>query len=482
MPPPEYVQKSIKILERVIKSPKMDPKLLTRPPIKFQRDIFESITKTTGFMKGLFNKKDIDNEALKSRDKKRDMFIKVITLLEIMTKKDLGIDADKILAGQDAEKTNLMLQLVGRLASKADSGQSSDKYVKATLKKLAGDASGSTTNVEKSGKLKEEVEPESRTKEKESREQKEPKERSRSKSRQPAGKKEPSPAPTTKERSSSKQRPSKSKRDPSPEKVPKRPPSANANRRRPKPTIQADQDEVEIEENEISETNQQVGSDIDEGIDGLGQTQNSGRPMTSRGSRPTTAKNLNDQFLVQTRLIDDENDDADILNQNDQLMIGGEHGHLVDNMLKVREQGSKQINNDDTDDHNANYEAKPIKFTSQQMKEFENKRNDLIETQKAIEKLSKSVIPLSKAADYAQEDADQMSKEHQSWRQQVLFAEKNLQKIYNKTVVKSNNELTGKIKQLEAEVEHKKAQIRSQIYQNILLEGKLNKLTEAIVS
>merc|ERR1711974_304504 len=91
-------------------------------------------------MKGLFNKKDIDNEALKSRDKKRDMFIKVITLLEIMTKKDLGIDADKILAGQDSEKTNLMLQLVGRLAAKAETGQGSDKYVKVTLKKLAGGA------------------------------------------------------------------------------------------------------------------------------------------------------------------------------------------------------------------------------------------------------------------------------------------------------------------------------------------------------
>merc|ERR1711931_183941 len=103
---PEYVKKTISSLERVIKSPKMDPKLLMRPPIKFQRDIFESIIKTTGFMKGLFEKGSIDNEAMKSRDKKRMMFVKIIPLIEIVSKKDLGIDVDKILAGQESEKTN----------------------------------------------------------------------------------------------------------------------------------------------------------------------------------------------------------------------------------------------------------------------------------------------------------------------------------------------------------------------------------------
>merc|ERR1712168_434339 len=155
---PEYVKKTISSLERVIKSPKMDPKLLMRPPIKFQRDIFESVIKTTGFMKGLFNKKDIDNEAIKSRDKKRNMFVRVITLLEIMTKKELGIDADKILAGQDAEKTNLMLQIIGRLASKQTN---TDKYVKATIKKLQGSTTGSnsTAKTEIKNEEKEQKEP-----------------------------------------------------------------------------------------------------------------------------------------------------------------------------------------------------------------------------------------------------------------------------------------------------------------------------------
>ena len=71
-------------------------------------------------MKNLFEKGSTDDTAMKSRDKKRAMFVKVITLLELVSKKDLGIDVDKILAGHEAEKTNLMLQIVGRLAGKSD--------------------------------------------------------------------------------------------------------------------------------------------------------------------------------------------------------------------------------------------------------------------------------------------------------------------------------------------------------------------------
>merc|ERR1711976_919928 len=87
-------------------------------------------------MKNLFEKGSIDDAAMKSRDKKRAMFVKVVTLLELVSKKDLGIDVDKILAGQEAEKTNLMLQIVGRLAGKADCVAHNAKYIKAVNKKL----------------------------------------------------------------------------------------------------------------------------------------------------------------------------------------------------------------------------------------------------------------------------------------------------------------------------------------------------------
>merc|ERR1712071_405912 len=59
-------------------------------------------------MKNLFEKGSVDDAAMKSRDKKRSMFVKVITLLEI----------------------------VGRLAAKSDCVANNAKYVKAVNKKI----------------------------------------------------------------------------------------------------------------------------------------------------------------------------------------------------------------------------------------------------------------------------------------------------------------------------------------------------------
>merc|ERR1712173_96412 len=107
-------------------------------------------------MKNLFEKGSIDDAAMKSRDKKRAMFVKVITLLELVSKKDLGIDVDKILAGHEAEKTNLMLQIVGRLAGKADCIANNSKYVKAVNKELSGEVGVKNSGMEVREEKKEE--------------------------------------------------------------------------------------------------------------------------------------------------------------------------------------------------------------------------------------------------------------------------------------------------------------------------------------
>ena len=124
-------------------------------------------------MKGLLSKKNIDNEALKNRDKKREMFVRVITLLEVMTKKDLGIDVDNILAGKEAEKTNLMLQIIGRLAAKQDISASNTKYVQAALKKLK---SGNEKEVEEPKNDEPKIEKPKKSKSKEKPVEKEPSE------------------------------------------------------------------------------------------------------------------------------------------------------------------------------------------------------------------------------------------------------------------------------------------------------------------
>lgn len=173
-------------------------------------------------MKGLFKKEDINDEALKSRDKKRDMFIKVITLLELMTKKELGIKADKILQGQEADKTNLMLQIIGKFAGKPGIGESSKKYVKVTLEKLNSQQPGSAERKTRSTKNQEQKQ-----------------------SKPPATEK---PAKKISSNETSKESPRKPK-------INARPTSA---RRRPEPQIQREisdisKDEVEVDNDESQE-------------------------------------------------------------------------------------------------------------------------------------------------------------------------------------------------------------------------------------
>lgn len=240
-------------------------------------------------MKGLLSKKNIDNEALKNRDKKREMFVRVITLLEVMTKKDLGIDVDNILAGKEAEKTNLMLQIIGRLAAKQDISASNTKYVQAALKKL------------KSGNEKEVEEP-----------------------------KNDEPKIEKPKKSKSKEKPVE--KEPSEEVAPQRPKSA---RQRSKSRInQADDDEIEIDEERpmarpVTSRGNRVGEIPPE--DNI-----EARPKTRSGRAPeqpelTREKTFHDPFLVQTRIDDDNSNEIRNFDEN------AGHGQLVQEMLKIRD-------------------------------------------------------------------------------------------------------------------------------------------------
>ena len=89
---------------------------------------------------------------------------------------------------------------------------------------------------------------------------------------------------------------------------------------------------------------------------------------------------------------------------------GGGHGALVENMLKVRESAENKTGTTDPEN------AQKYELNSQQKKEVERSRQELIKTQETIQELSRAIVPLAKAADFAQEDSDQMAKEHGQWR------------------------------------------------------------------
>ena len=99
----------------------------------------------------------------------------------------------------------------------------------------------------------------------------------------------------------------------------------------------------------------------------------------------------------------------DIVFTNENGGENGGHGALVENMLKVRESAENKTG---TEPEN----AQKYELNSQQKKEVERSRQELIKTQETIQELSRAILPLAKAADFAQEDSDQMAKEHGQWR------------------------------------------------------------------
>jgi len=248
-----------------------------------------------------------------------------------------------------------------------------------------------------------------------------------------------------------------------------RPPSASVSRRRMQQQQieqEAESDEVEIDDDEIEIENNNDRPVTSRGT--RGQTENLQRPVTRNGRNNERF----DPFLVQTTMADD-NETNKIGTENIMDNDDKQHGALVENMLKVRE--SANNNNNDSGI------VENFELNSQQKKEVERRRQELIKTQETIQELSRAILPLAKAADYAQEDSDQMAKEHQQWRTQVAQSKQHLSHIYHRNVVKSNDKYRAKVLQLEQEVENKKAQIRAQYYQNTTLEERLNKLTQAIL-
>lgn len=115
------------------------------------------------------------------------------------------------------------------------------------------------------------------------------------------------------------------------------------------------------------------------------------------------------------------------------------------------------------------------------MKEFERHREDLIKTQESIQLLSRAILPITKATDYAAEDSDNMARELSAWNAQVKISQEQIDMLYQRKMQNSASTWEAKVKALEQEVAAKKAQIRVQTHTNIQLQQKLSSLTKSIV-
>ncbi|XP_028033910.1 TRAF3-interacting protein 1 isoform X3 [Bombyx mandarina] len=124
---PQIIKETQTSLGKYVKRPPLSEKLLKKPPFRFLHDIITSVLKTTGFFEGLFEKDELTSENVKDRESKIQFLNKVISVIHYTTGKPINIKPSKIVAGQEAEKTNELLQC---LAQALDNNLSSVEAVK----------------------------------------------------------------------------------------------------------------------------------------------------------------------------------------------------------------------------------------------------------------------------------------------------------------------------------------------------------------
>ena len=63
----------------------------------------------TGFGQGLYQGQELDGKAITDKEAKIDFLNKLIALVELVVGEELGVRPQKIVAGQEPERTNILL-------------------------------------------------------------------------------------------------------------------------------------------------------------------------------------------------------------------------------------------------------------------------------------------------------------------------------------------------------------------------------------
>ena len=101
----------------LVAKPRLTDALLKRPPFRFLHDIVSAVQRKTDFAVGVLTEEESDVQWLGERRERKVAYLeKLIGAVEAAEGRSLNIDPNKILAGVEPERTNLLLQTLGRVA------------------------------------------------------------------------------------------------------------------------------------------------------------------------------------------------------------------------------------------------------------------------------------------------------------------------------------------------------------------------------
>ncbi|XP_032336561.1 TRAF3-interacting protein 1 isoform X6 [Camelus ferus] len=130
------VKRTQEALGKVIRKPPLTEKLLNKPPFRYLHDIITEVIRTTGFMKGLYTDAEMKSDNVKDKDAKISFLQKAIDVVVMVSGEPLSAKPARIVAGHEPERTNELLQRIGKCCL---GKLSSDDAVKRVLAREKGD-------------------------------------------------------------------------------------------------------------------------------------------------------------------------------------------------------------------------------------------------------------------------------------------------------------------------------------------------------
>ncbi|XP_020030091.2 TRAF3-interacting protein 1 isoform X4 [Castor canadensis] len=141
------VRRTQEALGKVIRKPPLTEKLLNKPPFRYLHDIITEVIRITGFMKGLYTDAEMKSDNVKDKDAKISFLQKAIDVVVLVSGEPLSVKPARIVAGHEPERTNELLQTIGKCCLNK---LSSDDAVKRVLAGEKGDVRGKTSRTSKS--------------------------------------------------------------------------------------------------------------------------------------------------------------------------------------------------------------------------------------------------------------------------------------------------------------------------------------------
>nr|XP_048297833.1 TRAF3-interacting protein 1 isoform X2 [Myodes glareolus] len=140
------VRRTQEALGKVIRRPPLTEKLLNKPPFRYLHDIITEVIRITGFMKGLYTDAEMKSDNVKDKDAKISFLQKAIDVVMMVSGEPLAAKPARIVAGHEPERTNELLQLIGKCCLNK---LSSDEAVKRVLAGEKGDSRGRAARTSK---------------------------------------------------------------------------------------------------------------------------------------------------------------------------------------------------------------------------------------------------------------------------------------------------------------------------------------------